>query len=302
MIKTAGLSAGALTLQSFTSPFQKEDTLKNSSMTGKVAFITGGARGIGLAIAKELASKGVRCALYDVAQNIPSVKYDLATAEDLETAKKSVQGFGVDCISFKGDVRDFEALQKSVDATINEFGRLDFVIANAGVTRNGNLKSHLPEEVNDLLNINIAGVINTINATSKQLINQKFGRIISISSIAGKRGFSSFPVYGATKWAVIGLAKSVAAELGSFGITSNIICPGFVDTDLLHNNHMLKMFGDVDNQVNEQRLRGFAKSSNKLPIDFLKPSEIASMTSFLCSENASQITGETFIVDAGNLL
>ena len=115
------------------------------------------------------------------------------------------------------------------------------MIANAGVTRNGNLASHTNSDVEDLLGVNIGGVINTINASSQYLIDQKFGRIVSLSSIAGKRGYSSFPVYGATKWAVIGLAKSMAAELGQYGITSNIICPGFVDTPLLRNDHMLSI-------------------------------------------------------------
>ncbi|WP_422858674.1 SDR family NAD(P)-dependent oxidoreductase [Flagellimonas sp. S174] len=304
MIKTAGLSFGALSLSGFskTIPTLESNLINDGSMKGKVAFITGGARGIGLAIAKELAGQGVHCALYDIAENISSVRYDLATETDLKEAKKTIEGYGVKCLSFKGDVRNFESLQKAISSTIAELGGLHFVIANAGVTRNGNLASHTISDVKDLLEVNIAGIINTINATSQQLIDQKFGRIVSLSSIAGKRGYASFPVYGATKWAVIGLTKSMAAEMGQYGITSNSICPGFVDTALLRNEHMLSMFGDTDNMVNEQRFRGFAKSTNKLPLDFLQPAEIARMVSFLCSENANHITGETFVVDAGNTL
>jgi len=301
-IKNVGLAVGGLSLSNFTNGLPVKEIEDSNEMKGKVAFITGGARGIGLAIATALAQKGVHCVLYDIAENISSVRYDLASSTDLNSAKKSIESIGVKCLTFKGDVRKLSELQNAVDATIKKLGRLDYVVANAGVTRNGDLIAHTQEDISDLMNVNIGGVINTINASSKHLIAQKSGRIISISSIAGRRGYGAFPVYGATKWAVCGLAKSVAADFGKHGVTSNVICPGFIDTALLHNDHMLQVFGDTNNKINEERFRGFARSTNKLPIDFMKPTEIAKMVSYLCDESGKYITGEIFTIDAGNTL
>jgi NAD(P)-dependent dehydrogenase (short-subunit alcohol dehydrogenase family) len=178
---------------------------------GKTAFITGGARGIGLATAEELAKAGANIVLYDVAsRTLPHVQYPIATEQDFEQAKARIEAIGVRCLTVKGDVRDRDAQAHAMEQTVNAFGSLDIVVANAGVSQAGAIEEFSREEISTVFEINVAGAIKTTQAAVQFMKPQGSGRIIFISSALGRMGNELFPIYTSTKWALIGFAKSAA--------------------------------------------------------------------------------------------
>jgi len=266
---------------------------------GRTAFITGAARGIGRACAEALAAGGANIVLYDVASQIAEVPYPLATAEDLAETKAAVEAMGVGCIDVTGDVRDFDAQQAAIQRGVDMFGGLDFVVANAGITQIGALEQFSEDELSLVIDINLKGVIKTIQAATPTLREQGAGRMILMSSVTGRIGSANFPVYGATKWAVIGLAKSTALALGPSGIRCNAVCPTLVRTGLLDNDYILSNLQPGMTITFEQFNEG-AKARHILPdVGLYEPSRIGDCVRFLCSETSSLISGDVFDVAAG---
>ena len=299
VLKTSALSMGGLSITSLTSGKLFSDTTKEEHLKEKVAFITGGARGIGYSIAEELAKLGVHIAIYDIAANIKHIPYELSSTSDLENAKKTIISHKVNCLTFKGDVRDENSLDAALRETKEKFGKIDFLVANAAVTRFGDLVDHDESTTQALLDINLKGVINTVKKAIPILKEQKSGRIITISSMAGREGTALFPVYSATKWGVIGFTKSMAIELGGHGITCNTICPTGIRTKLVLNDHMAKIFGDTQTNHGEGFNTYLKSAVHTLPIGLLDPIEIAKTAVFLCGEGANYITGAALDVAAG---
>ncbi len=215
-LKNIFLGAGALATTSVMGATilpSKEDEVKSTpkELTGKTAFITGGARGIGLAVAIEMAKAGANIVIYDIATEvIPNVGYKLSSENDLEQAKLTIEALGVKCIAIKGDVRNRKLLESAVAKAVSSFGSLDFVVANAGITQAGAIEEFSEQDIKVVFEINVEGVIKTTQAVAPILKKQKSGRIIYISSGLGRVGNELFPIYTASKWAVIGFAKSAA--------------------------------------------------------------------------------------------
>ncbi|MBW1298588.1 SDR family NAD(P)-dependent oxidoreductase [Aquimarina litoralis] len=300
MLKTATLSLGGLSVAGFTSEKLFSDDTKGSHFKEKVAFITGGARGIGYSIAEELAKLGVHIAIYDIAANIKEIPYELSSATDLENAKTKIVSHNVKCLTFKGDVRNEEHLKNALNETKEKFGKIDFLVANAAVTRFGELVNHDEKTIQTLLDVNLKGVINTVKTSIPIFKEQNSGRIITISSMAGREGTALFPVYSATKWGVIGFTKSMAIELGTHNITCNTICPTGIRTKLVLNDHMAKIFGDTETSDKGEGFNTYLKSSvHTMPVGLLDPIEIAKTAVFLCSDGAQYITGAALDVAAG---
>lgn len=269
-----------------------DDYWKNKS-----AFITGGARGIGLAGAVELAKKGVNITLFDIAEEIDGVNYALATEKDLAFAKKTIETLGVKCITIKGDVRNSKSLKSAVSQAVKTFGSLDFLIVNAGVTQVGLIDYFPDNEVQVVNDINVVGPIRTVQAVLPQMRKQKFGRIVFVSSQLGRMGNNYFPVYASTKWAVIGLTKSIASLVAAENITSNVICPGIVNTKLVDNEYFLK--GMSPENPTMDALNKMVKQWSPMKTGILKPENIGTMISRFFDEEMSLITGEVIDVSAG---
>ncbi len=286
----AGLSTTALANASLATSSSKQQT-------GKVALITGGARGIGRAIAIALAKEGANIVICDIAEQIPSIVYPMAKPEDLTTTKKLVEAEGVKCLSMKTDVRSSADLNSVVKQIIADFGRLDIVVANAGIANIGFIEQMDDQAWEDIISVNLVGVARTLKATIPHLRQQNAGRIVVIASISGRGGSPGVSSYNASKWGVIGLTKSVAGEVGNNNITCNAICPTGIDTPMLQNDFVRKLW-NPENPTSEG-LHQTMKKSHLLPVGLLDPMEIANAVVFLCSPQASFITGVALDVAAG---
>jgi len=292
----SGLSTGIPSAFAGTQP-QKEDTALAKEFTGRCAFITGGARGIGFATAQVLAEAGANIVLYDIAEQIDLVKYPLATTKDLANAKKDIESLGVECLAIQGDVRDGAKLKEAMAETVETFGTLDMLIVNAGITQIGTLDMFSEEEIAVVLDINLAGAIKTVQAAIPIMQEQNSGRIVLISSITGRAGSANFPVYSASKWGMIGLAKGTAQLLGPYNVTVNSVCPSLVNTKLLNNDYILEALLP-DNPTIEAFNEG-AKTRHLLPVGLYEPVEVANTIRFICSDSARYISGDVFDIQAG---
>ncbi|MGD1886839.1 MAG: SDR family NAD(P)-dependent oxidoreductase [Cohaesibacteraceae bacterium] len=285
-----GIAAAAVTSQ-------RAEAQAAGDFAGKTAFVTGAARGIGLACAEELAKGGADVVLYDIASQPAEVPYPLATAEDLAAAKSKMEGYGVGCLAIAGDVRDAPALTSAVEQTITEFGSLDFLIVNAGITQPGRLGGFSQEQIKTIMDINLVGSVHTLQAALPQMQSQNAGRIIMMASVTGRQGSENFPLYGATKWAMIGLTKSTALSVASNNITVNALCPTLVNTKLLDNDYVLDALAPGQGVTFEQ-FDEIARTIHPMPVGFYEPIESGQAAAFLCSDAARYISGEVMDVGA----
>lgn len=243
------------------------------SLANKVALVTGGSRGIGKAIVLELAQAGCDLAI-NYAGNEQAAK---AVAEEVEA-------LGRKALVIQANVADSAAVENMIKQVIEQFGRLDILVNNAGITRDNLLMRMKEEEWDDVINTNLKGVFNCTKAVTRQMMKQRFGRIINISSVVGALGNPGQTNYAAAKAGVVGLTKAAARELASRGITVNAIAPGFITTD---------MTAALDDKTIEQL-------TSQIPLARLgAPEDIAKAVRFLASEDASYMTGQTLHIDGG---
>ena len=203
------------------------------SLDGKVALITGAARGQGRSHALALAAEGADIVAWDVPQAMSSIPYPLATQEDLDLTSKLVTERGRRCLSLSVDVSDSTQVDAGVQRTLEEFGRLDVALANAGVVTVGPLVDVTNESWDEMVATNLTGVFTTLRAVVPPMLQQRWGRIVVTASMGGRMGIKGQSAYNATKWGVIGLAKSLALEVANEGITVNIVCPCTVRTPMV---------------------------------------------------------------------
>jgi len=263
---------------------------------GRSAFITGGARGIGYATAEALARAGANITLYDVAGQIEHVRYPLATPEDLATAKASIEALGVKCLAIQGDVRDATAQKEAANRTVAEFGSLDMAIVNAGITQVGPLDIFSEAEIDVVLDVNLAGAMKTVQAVVPIMRQQNSGRIVLMSSVTGRIGHEYFPVYSASKWGVIGLAKGTARLLAKSNVTCNAVCPSLVHTKLLDNEYILGAL--VPKSPTWEAFNARAKQLHAMPVGAYGPEHVANTIKFICSDEAAYISGDVFDIAA----
>ncbi len=294
----AGVGAAIAGLAATSQVRAQEANTQIRDFEGKTAIVTGAAHGIGLACADALAARGANIVLLDVAEQIEEVPYPLATQDDLASAKTQIEAHGVSSIAIKGDVRDMASQQQAVSAAMDTFGSVDFVIPNAGITQTGFLEELSEDEVDLVLDINLKGVIKTIQAVTPVLRQQNSGRIVSMASVTGRQGAQRFPVYSATKWAVIGLTKTTAEALAPHNVTANALCPTLVRTGLLENDYVLSTM-IPGTPITWEQFEGFAQQMHMLPQGFYGPERVGSVAAFLCSDGASLISGDVFDIAAG---
>ncbi|MBE5926281.1 MAG: 3-oxoacyl-[acyl-carrier-protein] reductase [Lachnospiraceae bacterium] len=240
---------------------------------GQSAIVTGASRGIGRAIAIELAKNGANVL----------VNYSGSEAAAKETAEECKK-YGVNAIIYKADVSNTEEVNGMVEKAAEAFGNIDILVNNAGITRDKLVMAMTEEDFDAVININLKGTFNCTKVVSKLMMKQRYGRIINISSVIGVRGNAGQTNYAASKAGIIGLTKSVAKELASRNITVNAIAPGMIETD---------MTDVLSDKVKEAMLSTIpAKRAGK-------PEDIANAVAFLASKEASYITGQTICVDGG---
>ena len=245
-------------------------------LDGKYALVTGASRGIGREIALELARQGAHVA----------INYSGSEAKAISVAAE-IKAMGREALVFQADVSNAEAVDQMFKQTIEAFGRLDILVNNAGITRDNLLMRMKEADWDDVININLKGVFLCTKAVSRQMMKQRSGRIINISSIVGVSGNAGQANYVAAKAGVIGLTKTAAKELAPRGITVNAIAPGFITTDMT-------------NELNEETRKMML---SQIPLGRLgDPADIAKAAVFAASDDSGYMTGQTLHIDGGMVM
>jgi SDR family mycofactocin-dependent oxidoreductase len=268
-------------------------------LDGRVALITGAARGQGRSHAVAMADAGADVVVTDLCADIGSVPYGLADAHDLEETAHLVEKSGRRALAVEADVRNREAMKVAVAQAIDELGKVDIVVANAGICGFGLMPELTEPQWDDMLAVNLTGVFNTFRAVVPHMIERRYGRLVATSSGAGRTGAPHLSHYAATKWGVIGFVKSVALEVAAHGITANVVCPATVDTPMVHNEALYSLFAPDIEAPNKEAVRPRYEAMNPMRVAWLDPQEISNAVLFLASDRSAFISGETIEVSAG---
>lgn len=266
-------------------------------LDGKVAFVTGAARGQGRSHAIALAHAGAAVALIDRCADVESIPYPLATEEDLAETARLVAEAGGKVFTSVTDVRDADSLRECVRDAVAELGDLDIVIANAGVVAAGKLDPFDATVFRDIVETNLFGVWNTISATVGSIqAKESGGSIVLISStqgLTGRGGDGSAATfaYASAKHGVVGLMRSAAYAYAQYGIRVNTVHPTGVSTPMVLNEHMGRYFSELPNAA--------AMAANLLPVPFIEPEDVTHAVMYLVSDRARHVTGVALPVDAG---
>ena len=247
--------------------------MESFMLNEKIAVITGASRGIGAAIAKKMAENG--------ATVIINYQGSVQAAQALEA---EIREKGGKAVTYKCDVSDFDKCEKFIGDIVKEYGRIDILVNNAGITRDGLLMGMKEEDFDSVINVNLKGTFNTIRFASRAMVKQRKGKIINISSVSGVTGNAGQANYSASKAGMIGLAKSIAQELGSRGIRANAIAPGFIITD---------MTAKLSDEVK-------AEWAKKIPLRRGgTPEDVANTALYLASDLSAYVSGQVIQVDGG---
>jgi SDR family mycofactocin-dependent oxidoreductase len=273
------------------------------SLAGRVAFVTGAARGQGRSHAVTLAEAGADVVVTDITKDIESARYPLGTAEDLAETERQIGALGRRVLARTVDVRRSGELD-AVVAEANEFlGGIDIVCANAGIGQNFHKTWELSdEEWHDVLDVNLTGVFQTVRAVVPSMIERRRGgSIILTSSLAGLKGYSNIAAYVASKHGVNGLMRTLANELGPHSIRVNSVCPGLINTAMMMNQPTYAVFRpELENPTQVDATEVF-RTMQVLPTDWLEPRDVSEVIRFLASDEARFLTGLAIPVDAGQI-
>ena len=244
----------------------------NTMLAGQNAVVTGASRGIGFAVASALAEVGANVAIVDYCEEEISGKAAEALAET----------FGVAARAYRCDVSSYDGTEKTVNQILADFGSVEILVNNAGITKDGLLVQMTEEQFTRVVDINLGGTFNMTRHVTRAMMRKRYGRVVNLASVAGITGNAGQVNYSASKAGVIGITKSTAKELASRGITANAIAPGFVATD---------MTKDIPED---------APLRQQIPLGRIaEPAEVAALAVFLCSPAAAYITGEVIRIDGG---
>lgn len=282
-------------------------------LEGKVALITGGARGQGRSHAVTMAREGADVILVDIADQISTVPYDLASPQDLEETVRLVEDLDRRVIAIRGDIRSQEVMDQAVQRGIEQFGKVDILLANAGIFVFGHQFWEISDlEWHDTLDVNLTGAWQSVRAVARHMIERREGSIVFTASVNGLEPAQPYAAYVAAKHGVIGLMRSVAYELAPYNIRCNAVCPAAMDTPILNNPasyRWLSWLGEsVDAETGDLAHMESVTRENVRHFNLLKgrsmlpPSAVSNAILWLVSDAAAHVTGVVLPVDAGHMI
>lgn len=269
-------------------------------LVGKVAFITGAARSQGRSHAVRLAEEGADIIAVDICDQVDTVGYPMSTPADLEETVAAVTAVGRGIVAAVGDVRDLPVLEALIDDGLTELGRVDIVVANAGIANVACLSDVSSAVWQDMIGINLTGVWHTVKAAVPAILETSdAGSIVLIASYAGANGQGYIAPYSAAKHGVVGLMRSLANELGPRNIRVNTINPGNVGTQMILNENFYRLFRPDLSRPGRADAEAALMSFQTMPIPYVEAVDISNAVVFLASDEARFITGVQLAVDAG---
>lgn len=270
------------------------------AMNGKAVLITGGGRGQGRAHAVRFAEEGANVAIVDICEQIASHKVEMATRDDLADTERELKSLGVGVIAEVADVRDQAAMDRVVERCFTEFGTLDIVAANAGISGVGLTWELTEVEWQDMIDVNLTGVWHTVKAAVPAMIEAgNGGSIVITSSYCGLHGVENLAHYTAAKHGVIGLMRTLANEVGPHGIRVNCVLPGNIETRLTHNDSLFRHFVPDKENPTKADVDPIVAELTSLDIAWLEPRDISNAVYWLSSTEARYVTGVCLPVDGG---
>ena len=280
--------------------------MSSKRLEGKVAIVTGAARGIGRATAVAFARAGAAVVGIDIAGAVSdTLEVEPATPAELEETGRLVEAAGGRWAARQLDQRDIGALREAAAWTAETFGKIDILFANAGIQAFRPILEMEDVDWHDQIDVNLTGTCNVIRAVAPWLVKNGGGRIIVTSSTQGQHGTKYGAAYSASKWGIIGLMKSAALELGQYGITVNAVIPGLIDTALTrHRQRYAQAIDDLDNSEPLEKLEAKARqklaAKSPLGVPWLSPESVAPAVVFLASDEASMVSGAAYDVTGGD--
>ncbi len=269
-------------------------------LQGKVAFVTGAARGQGRSHAVKLAEEGADIIAVDVCEQLETVKYALGTAADLAETVRQVEARDRRIIARRADVRDTSSLRAAVDEGVAELGRLDIVSANAGILSSGSLDELTEQTWREMIDINLSGVWRTCKVSIPHILRGgDGGAIVLTSSVAGLKSYPNVAHYVSAKHGLVGLMRTLAIELAPYSVRVNTLHPTQVDTDMIQNDLMYHLFVPDEKDPTREQFGAASRETGLLPIDWIESIDVSRALLFLVSDDARYITGVTLPVDAG---
>lgn len=271
------------------------------TLSGRVALVTGGARGQGRSHALALASEGADVAVCDIAAPVPSIKYPMATPDQLNESVKLIEEHDVRGLGLVADMRESDQVQSVVDRVIAEWDRIDILVANHGVVAFSTVENTSDDEWNTVVATNLTGIFKIFRAVIPHMKRNGYGRIVAISSSGARIPHPNLPHYIAAKWGVIGLGKATALEVGESGITVNVICPAGVATDLFFNQPTYDIFcPDIEHPTHEDFERRLVENNAGLNgRRYLQPEHVSRAVMHFVNDEDGVLTGQVLDVGLG---